>query len=73
MNAMSDRHHGSNRPPKLLADRVDGKQMSRAVAGRAASIGISGALSFSIAPVLAEYGSWPLPHLLRRQRLSCSS
>ena len=45
---------------KLLADRVDGKLMSRAVAGHAASIGISGALSFSIASVLAEYGGWQL-------------
>ena len=45
---------------KLLADRVDGKLMSRAVAGHAASIGISGALSFTIASVLAEYGGWQL-------------
>ena len=34
---------------KLLADQVDAKLMSRAVAGHAASIGISGALSFSCA------------------------
>jgi len=45
---------------KLLADRVDGKLMSRAVAGHAASIGISGALSFSIAAGLAAYGGWQL-------------
>ena len=45
---------------KLLADRVDGKLMSRAVAGHAASIGISGALSFSIAAVLAESGGWQM-------------
>jgi len=32
---------------KLLADRVDAKMMSRATAGHAASIGISGALSFA--------------------------
>ena len=43
---------------KLLADRVDGKLMSRAVAGHAASIGISGALSFSIGSALAGYGGW---------------
>src|SRR5262245_30430990 len=39
---------------KLLADRVEGKLMSRATAGHAASIGISGALSFSFADVLAR-------------------
>ena len=33
---------------KLLADRVDAKMMSRATAGHAASIGISGALSFAM-------------------------
>ena len=32
---------------KLLADSVDGKLMSRATAGHAASIGIAGALSFA--------------------------
>src|SRR6266436_3394448 len=31
---------------KLLADKVDAKLMSRATAGHAASVGISGALSF---------------------------
>ena len=39
---------------KLLADQVDAKLMSRAVTGHAASIGISGALSFSCADLLAE-------------------
>ena len=34
---------------KLLADRVEGKLMSRAVAGHAASIGVAGALSFVMA------------------------
>ena len=34
---------------KLLADRVDAKLLSRATAGHAASIGISGALSFACA------------------------
>src|SRR5688572_26784199 len=32
---------------KLLADRVDAKMMSRATAGHAAGIGVSGALSFA--------------------------
>ncbi|MDE0942571.1 MAG: MFS transporter [Alphaproteobacteria bacterium] len=41
---------------KLLADRVDGKLLSRAVTWHAASLGISGALSFVIAGGLA--GSW---------------
>ncbi len=45
---------------KLLADRVDDKLMSRAVSGHAASIGISGALSFSIAAVLADGWGWQM-------------
>ena len=43
---------------KLLADQVDAKQMSRATAGHAASIGISGALSFACADLLASLGGW---------------
>ena len=43
---------------KLLADQVDKRLMSRAVTGHAASIGISGALSFSIADVLADAYGW---------------
>ncbi|ODT14894.1 MAG: hypothetical protein ABS35_33255 [Kaistia sp. SCN 65-12] len=43
---------------KLLADRVDAKMMSRATAGHAASIGISGALSFATAEWLANLGGW---------------
>ena len=43
---------------KLLADQVDAKLMSRAVTGHAASIGISGALSFSCAGLLAELYGW---------------
>jgi MFS family permease len=43
---------------KLLADKVDEKLMSRAVAGHAASIGISGAMSFACAEVLAEIFGW---------------
>ncbi len=44
---------------KLLADRVDPKLMSRATAGHAASIGISGALSFATGEWLAQLGGWP--------------
>ena len=44
---------------KLLADQVDARLMSRAVTGHAASIGISGALSFSCAGLLAEFHGWP--------------
>lgn len=44
---------------KLLADHVDEKLMSRATAGHAASIGISGAASFACADVLANFFGWP--------------
>ena len=43
---------------KLLADKVDGPLLSRAAAGHAASIGISGALSFLCADLLATIGGW---------------
>jgi predicted MFS family arabinose efflux permease len=43
---------------KLLADKVDAKLMSRAVAGHAASIGVSGALSFACADLIAESFGW---------------
>jgi predicted MFS family arabinose efflux permease len=43
---------------KLLADQVDGKLMSRATAGHAASIGFSGALSFGCADLIAGLGGW---------------
>lgn len=43
---------------KLLADLVDKQMMSRAVAGHAASIGVSGALSFSCAGLLAAVFDW---------------
>jgi MFS family permease len=43
---------------KLLADQVDARTMSRAVTGHAASIGISGALSFLLGDVLAEQFGW---------------
>ena len=43
---------------KLLADRVDAKMMSRATAGHAASIGISGALSFATGEWIARLAGW---------------
>ena len=43
---------------KLLADRVDAKMMSRATAGHAASIGISGAFSFATAEWLTRLAGW---------------
>ena len=43
---------------KLLADRVDAKLMSRATAGHAASIGISGALSFATGDLIAALAGW---------------
>jgi predicted MFS family arabinose efflux permease len=43
---------------KLLADRVDAKLMSRAVSGHAAGIGVSGALSYSCAGLLADGFGW---------------
>jgi predicted MFS family arabinose efflux permease len=43
---------------KLLADRVDAKMMSRATAGHAASIGISGALSFACGDLIAAVAGW---------------
>src|SRR5581483_10746088 len=43
---------------KLLADRVDAKTLSRAAAGHAASIGVSGALSYVCADLLAGAGGW---------------
>ena len=49
---------------KLLADRVDAKLMSRAVTGHAASIGISGALSFSCAGLLAGLHGWQAAFLV---------
>ena len=43
---------------KLLSDQVDEKLMSRATAGHAASIGISGAASFACADLLAGAFGW---------------
>lgn len=44
---------------KLLADLVDERMMSRAVAAHAASIGIAGALSFATADLIARLAGWP--------------
>src|ERR1044071_8050943 len=43
---------------KLLADQVNPKLMSRAVTGHAASIGISGAVSFLLGDILADWLGW---------------
>ncbi|MFV0298391.1 MAG: MFS transporter [Hyphomicrobiaceae bacterium] len=43
---------------KLLADIVDARMMSRATAGHAASIGISGSLSFVTASLIADHLGW---------------
>jgi MFS family permease len=43
---------------KLLADRVDPVLMSRAVTGHAASIGIAGAVSFTVAGLLHRWVGW---------------
>src|SRR6185503_14204846 len=43
---------------KLLADQVDARMMSRAVTGHAASIGVSGAVSFLLGDVLAQHFGW---------------
>lgn len=48
---------------KLLADRVDAKRMSRATAGHAASIGISGALSFATGDLIANAAGWHVAFL----------
>ncbi len=45
---------------KLLADQVDGKMMSRAVTGHAASIGISGAISYVLGDLIAQQFGWRL-------------
>jgi predicted MFS family arabinose efflux permease len=49
---------------KLLADQVDAKMMSRATAGHAASIGISGALSFACGDLIASLAGWPAAFLV---------
>lgn len=49
---------------KLLADQVDAKMMSRAVTGHAASIGISGALSFLVGDLIATHLGWQAAFLI---------
>ncbi len=48
---------------KLLADLVDAKMMSRATAGHAASIGISGAISFACGDLIAAAAGWRMAFL----------
>jgi len=43
---------------KLLSDQVDARLLSRAVTGHAASIGVSGALSYSCADLLSTAFGW---------------
>jgi len=43
---------------KALGDRLEGKEQSRWVAAHAAAVGISGALSFLVAGVVAEVFGW---------------
>ncbi len=43
---------------KLLADRVQPRQMSRAVTGHVASIGVSGAASYTVAALLDGLAGW---------------
>lgn len=49
---------------KLLADQVDARMMSRAVTGHAASIGISGALSFVLGDQIATHLGWQAAFLI---------
>ena len=57
---------------KLLADKVDGPLLSRAAAGHAASIGISGALSFACADLLASIGGWRLAFVAAAVSACCA-
>ena len=43
---------------KLLADQVDDRMMSRAVASHAAGIGVAGALSFATGDLIAHLAGW---------------
>jgi MFS family permease len=49
---------------KLLADRVDARMMSRATAGHAASIGVSGAISFACGDLIAAAAGWRVAFLV---------
>jgi MFS family permease len=48
---------------KLLADRVEGTLMTRAVSGHAAGVGVSGALSYLCADSIAKVWGWPAAFL----------
>lgn len=43
---------------KALGDRIEGQEQSRSVAAHAAAVGISGAMSFLVAGVVAEWFGW---------------
>lgn len=43
---------------KLLADQVEDRMMSRAVAAHAAGIGVAGALSFATGDLIAHFAGW---------------
>lgn len=49
---------------KLLVDVIDKNMMSRAVTGHAASIGISGAISFLCADLLADQFGWAIAFII---------
>ena len=49
---------------KLLADKVDAKMLSRATAGHAASIGLSGAFSFATGDWLSQLAGWQSAFLI---------
>jgi predicted MFS family arabinose efflux permease len=57
---------------KLLADRVDDKLLSRAAAGHAASIGVSGALSFACADLLSNAAGWRFAFLAAAASALCA-
>jgi MFS family permease len=48
---------------KLLADRVEGTLMTRAVSGHAAAVGVSGALSYLFADAITKLWGWPAAFL----------
>lgn len=48
---------------KLLADRVDGRLLSRATAAHAGTIGVAGSVGFVYADALAAWAGWQAPFL----------
>lgn len=57
---------------KLLADQVDARMMSRAVTGHAASIGISGALSYALGDLIADHFGWRAAFALAGVTAACA-